>query len=89
MNISIYVPDDLEPELRAAFGPNISQSAWEALVAEGYRTRKLGIGQVMRLLKLSSRFDAEEWLAGHQVSANYSFDDLQADRRNLEALFGD
>jgi predicted HTH domain antitoxin len=88
MNISINVPDDLEQELKAAFGPDLSQSAWEALIVEGYRTRKLGIGQVMRLLKLESRFHAEEWLASHHVAANYSADDLELDRQNLNALFG-
>jgi len=88
MNINIKIPDDLEPELRAAFGPNLSQSAWEALIVEGYRTRKLGIGQVMKLLKLESRFHAEEWLASHHVAANYSADDLELDRQNLKALFG-
>lgn len=88
MNISIHVPDDLEPELKAAFGPNLSQSAWEALVVEGYRTRKLGIGQVMKLLKLESRFHAEEWLANLHVAANYSEGDLELDRQNLNAIFG-
>lgn len=54
---------------------------------EGYRTRKLGIGQVTRLLDFPSRFDAEEWLAAHEVCANYSIDDLEVDRRNLDSLF--
>jgi Uncharacterised protein family (UPF0175) len=86
--VNIYVPDELEQELKDAFGPDLSRPALEALVLEGYRTRKLGIGQVTRLLGFPSRIDAEEWLAAHHVSANYSADDLQVDRQNLESLFG-
>jgi hypothetical protein len=89
MTLSIDIPAELEAELKQSLGPDLNRAALESLVAEGYRTRKLGIGQVRRLLGFASRFDAEEWLAARGLHWNYGLDDLEADRVALETLFPD
>jgi hypothetical protein len=87
MTLSIELPADLEAELRQSLGQDLSRAALESLVAEGYRLRKLGIGQVCRLLGFASRFDAEQWLAQREIHWNYGLEDLEADRATLKKLF--
>lgn len=87
MVLAIELPADVEAELRLSLGPDLNRAALEALAAEGYRQRKLGISQVGRLLGLASRFEAEAWLARRAISWNYSVDDLNADRAMLDRLF--
>lgn len=83
MTINIQVPESTEETLKQAFGANLERMALEALVVEGYRCGKLGIGQVRRLLGLESRWDAENWLGDHGVVWNYTLEDLEADRATL------
>jgi predicted HTH domain antitoxin len=86
MVIRFDIPDPIERDLAKQVG-DVSQAAKEALVIESYRTGRLSIGQVARVLGLETRFQAEEWLGKHGVSWNYSPDDLQADRETLHRLF--
>lgn len=88
MSLSIDIPVELEAELRQSLGPDLGRAALESLVAEGYRLRKLGIGQVCRLLGFASRLEAEQWLAQRGIHSNYGLDDLEADRATLDKLFG-
>lgn len=87
MRLAIGLPADVEAELRLTLGPDLNRAALEALVADGYRLRKLGIGQVCRLLSLSSRDEAEAWLARRGIHWNYGVDDLDADRATADRLF--
>ncbi len=89
MAISIHLPPTAEDELRAAFGQNLDQVAFEALLVEGYRCGSLSSAQVGRLLGFDNRWDTENWLGQHGVTWNYSSEDLEADRRTLGCLFGD
>ena len=88
MKITIDIRQVLAAELRSPFGDDIGRLVLEALALIGYRTKRLGIGFVTRLLDCGSRFDAEEWLAEHDVFANYGADDLRLDRDTLRAIFG-
>ena len=87
MTLSIELTADLEAELRQSLGEDLSRAALDSLVAEGYRLKKLGIGQVCRLLGFTSRLDAEDWLARRGIHWNYGPEDLEADRATLERLF--
>jgi hypothetical protein len=86
--LTIHIPEDAEQVLREAWGENLDRAALEALVIEAYRTAKLGISQVRRLLGFESRWEAEQWLATRGVNWNYSLDDLEADRRTLDRILG-
>lgn len=88
MAITIHVPSDAESIFRDAWGDGLDRAALEALVIEGYRSGRLGISQVRRLLALEARWDAERWLGERGIEMNYSIDDLESDRRTLDDLFG-
>jgi hypothetical protein len=87
MSLAIDLPADVEAELRLSLGPDLNRAALEALVADGYRLRKLGIGQVCRLLSFASRDEAQTWLAQRGIRWNYGVDDLDADRATADELF--
>ncbi len=88
MTVTLHIPDDAGDVLRQVWGQSLDQAALEALVIEGYRTRRFGGGMVRRLLGLATRWDAEQWLASRNVPLNYDTDDLEADRRALDRLLG-
>jgi hypothetical protein len=89
MAVTIQLPADIESELRKSFGPDLDRAALEALVLEGYRSQRFGIGQVRRILGFESRFDAEAWLGAHGVRWNYGLADLEADRATLQNVLPD
>ena len=88
MAISFNLPSDLEENLAARLG-DLGQAAKEAFIIEGYRSGRFGTSMVRRLLGLETRWEAEQWLSGHDVPINYTPEDLQADRRTLNRLLGD
>jgi hypothetical protein len=88
MAIRLNIPADVECELRAALGGDLDRAALEALVLESYRSRRIGVGLVRRVLGLATRWDAERWLGEHGAEMSYSIEDLEADRRTLDRLLG-
>lgn len=87
MTISFDLPPDVQRDMEGLF-ENIGQSAKEAFIIQGYRDRRFGIGIVRRLLGVSTRREAEQWLTDHHVCTNYSVDDLNDDRQTLQQVFG-
>ena len=84
MQIQIELPD----EIAAAFDAgDLSRAALEALALEGYRSRRLGGGQVQRLLGFSTPMQVHAFLKQHDVYLNYSLDDLHEDAAMLDRLF--
>ncbi len=89
MIITLHLPEDAEETIRRAWGDQIDRATLEALVIDGYRTGKLGISQVRRLLGLESRWDAQKWLGERGIPLNYSLEDFETDQRNLTKLLGE
>jgi len=87
MAISFNLPSDVEKNLAARLG-DLGQAAKEAFVIEGYRSGRFGISIVRRLLGFETRWEAEQWLSGHDVPINYTPEDLEADRQTLNRLLG-
>ncbi|HYE63567.1 MAG TPA: UPF0175 family protein [Phycisphaerales bacterium] len=88
MTLSLNIPDDAKRTLIEVWGDNLDRAAFEALVIEGYRTRKSGNSTVQRLLGLPDRWATEKWLADRDVCHNYSLEDLEQDRETMRQLFG-
>ena len=84
MEITINLPEDIARAF-IANGENLERKVLEATAMEGYRTGRLSHGQVGRVLGLG-RFDVDAFFKIHGVPINYSFDDLQEDRRTLDNL---
>lgn len=82
MTVTFQLEDDLEKQLRRDLG-DLSQAARDALLIEAYRMGKLSIGRLARTLGFGV-IEADQWLAKHGVSLNYSFEDFKADERTLQ-----
>lgn len=78
MKIEITIPDELGKTLPIE-PAELSRTAVEAIALEGYRAKRLSEYQLRRILGLSSRFAVHQFLKDHQVSLNYSLEDLLQD----------
>ena len=85
MQVSFDVPDDVARCL-ASGQASLERTVLESLAAEGYRTGLLSESQVMRVLKLSSRFAVHDWLRGRQIPYRYTEADLSDDLADLAQL---
>lgn len=85
MRVEFELPDEIAEALGSA---DLSRAALEALAAEGYRTRKLGNGQVRRILGFSTPMQVHEFLAQRDIPLNYGIEDLEQDIATNERLFG-
>ncbi len=79
MKITIEVPDDMANALQEKW-PDMPRGLLESLALEGYRCGALGDGQLRRLLGFATRFEVHAFLNEHDVSLNYSMEDLEDDR---------
>lgn len=80
MEIVITIPDKFVEKKQI-----ISRQILESFAIESYRQEKLSLGQVAELLGFSLD-EANVFLNRHGVPANYTFEDLENDRRAIETL---
>ncbi len=85
MQVNIDIPKAVESILESEWG-DLSRAAKEALAIESYRTGKLSLGLLAEMLGVGV-IAADQWLAQRGVPLNYSPEDLEADRRDLDELF--
>jgi len=78
MNVAVTVPDKFIENQQ-----EISRRMLEAFAVESYRQEKWSFGQVAEFLGFSID-EANEFLKKHRVPLNYSFDDLEKDRKAIE-----
>jgi predicted HTH domain antitoxin len=80
MDVAVTIPDKFIENRH-----EISRQMLEAFTVENYRLEKLSLGQVAELLGFSID-EANDLLKKHRVPSNYSFEDLEQDRRAIEKL---
>ena len=85
MRITVELPEDIAADL-AAKGENLPRAALEALALEAYRTEKLSIAQLRRLLGYQTRIQVHAFLKQHGVYVRYTVVDLEHDRQAGDAL---
>lgn len=89
MQVQLELPDEIAQALSTR---DLSRTALEALALEGYRSGRLGGGQVQKLLGFSTPMQVHAFLKEHGVYLNYSAEDLAKDievtNRLLETLAG-
>lgn len=83
VQVQIELPDEIVGAFKDG---DLSRAALEALALEGYRSRRLGDGQVQRLLGFSTPMQVHAFLKEHGVYLNYTIDDLEKDAATLERL---
>lgn len=86
MQIQIELPDEIAEAFK---GGDLSRAALEALALEGYRSRRLGGGQVQRLLGFSTPMQVHAFLREHDVYLNYTREELDKDTAVIERLLQD
>lgn len=80
MEIVITIPDKFVEKRQ-----NLSRQMLEAFAVENYRQEKLSLGQVAELLSFSID-ETNALLKRHRVPLNYTFEDLEQDRKAIEKL---
>lgn len=88
MQVTLDIPEDLDPAVREVLGSNPARALLERIAIEGYRSGRFTRLHVQRLLGMTDRWETEQWLGRHGVDVAYGHDELQADRRALNDLFG-
>jgi len=86
MNLTLSIPDGLAATLKVQ-GRDLARSAFEALVAQGFREWQLSRAEVQDVLGLSWH-ETEAFLARYGCDRHYTEDDLAQDRQTLTELFG-
>lgn len=84
MTVSFELPNELESELRGAFG-DLGLAAKNALLINAYRQGRISIGRLAETMNMGV-IEVQEWLAKHDVPINYSAEDLADDLSTLERL---
>jgi hypothetical protein len=77
------LPDGIAQALNIG---DLSRTALEALALEGYRSGRLGGGQVQKLLGFSTPMQVHAFLKEHGVYLNYTIEDLEKDSATLDRL---
>jgi len=78
MNIAIEVPEDVAQQLQLQWG-DLSQKTLEVMALEAYKSGIITEAEVQRMLKLSSRWEVEEFLKESQAYLDYTKADLEQD----------
>ena len=85
MQITINLPEDVV-KVFASNGANPERKILEATAAEGYRSGKLSQTQIKRMLGFKVRTEVDAFLREHDVTLNYTIEDLEADRKTLDKI---
>jgi hypothetical protein len=76
MILDVPIPESLRDSLERGL-PDLGRAALEGVAVKGYRSGTLSLAQVRELLGLSSRWDAQDFLAS--MGAWPSYDDRSAE----------
>jgi predicted HTH domain antitoxin len=82
--VTIELPDTVIREL-APSAEEMSRRVLEAIVLEGYRSRRYSRGEVAEILGLSWHA-TERFLAEHGLPYGYTLQDLDEDRETLDRI---
>lgn len=88
MILTLNIPDDIASRLGVAHKGDVARSMVEKLALAGYQDGTLSRFQVQRLLGFDNRWDTEEWLGSRGARMQYSMEELETDRRNLDLVLG-
>ncbi|MFO0935122.1 MAG: UPF0175 family protein [Gemmataceae bacterium] len=87
MLLTINIPDEIFSRLGVTHGGDVARSTVEKLALASYQDGTLSRFHVQQLLGFDNRWDTEEWIGARGATMQYSLEDLETDRRNLDLLF--
>ncbi len=85
MNLTVPIPDDLARRLSAADG-DLSRRALEAFALEEYKSGRVTQAELRCLLGFGTRYQLDGFLKAHEVWIDYTLEDAQREREDLERL---
>lgn len=81
VQVTVSIPDDIA-EIDSS---EVSRDVFEQVIAEAYRSGRLGLVQVRRLLGFETRLETEDFL--HRMKAMvYTVEDLEHDLETMKRL---
>ena len=80
MDVTLHIPDDLANR----FGGNVSRRVLELLALDGYKNGHLTSAELRRLLGFHTPYQLDEFLAAHNLWADYSVDDFLREIEDLQ-----
>lgn len=86
MQVTLDIPDEFAACLTPA-GQDPSRAALEAFGLEAYRQRRLSAYQLRNLLGMTSRWELDAFLKGHQVET-YTAEDFEHDLDTIRHIEG-
>jgi hypothetical protein len=81
VHIEFEIPDEIAEALQSS---DLSRTALEAFAIEGYRSEKLGRGQLQRILGFNTPMQVDAFLKEHDVYLNYTMEELEKDLKSIE-----
>jgi len=85
MNLTVQIPDELAQRLTAA-GGDLSRRALEAFALEEFKSGHLTNPEIRQLLGYETRAALDGFLKAHGVFEEYTLEDLEQERRDLNRL---
>ena len=85
MNVTVEIPDDLARRLSAA-GADLSRRALEGFALEEYKSQRVTLPELRRLLGFQTRYQLDGFLKAHDVWIEYWLEDFRQEREGLERL---
>lgn len=86
MVLHIQIPKETEDRFVSAFGPDLSESAKEAMLIQGYRVGRISLGFIAEVMGLPTRMIAQEWLAARGVPLSYDLEELERDHETVQQI---
>jgi Uncharacterised protein family (UPF0175) len=83
MQLTIEIPDELAAAL-ASGGADPARTAFEAIVLEAYRERRIGSLQLRTFLGIPSRYELDGFLKAHRIE-KYTAEDFEHDLAAMRA----
>lgn len=87
MTVTVTIPDAIGAALEAD-GADLPRAVLEGFAVQSYRTGALSAAEVRLLLGHDSRWETEDFLAGHDAWPGTTAEQVAEDGREFNALLG-
>ncbi len=86
MVINVDVSPEGEERIKAIYGEGLDRGVLEAMTAEAYRQRKIGLASVRKILGFEDRWETIDFLSERRVYPNYNEDDADEDWATIQHM---